>query len=197
MGLILLLRAKRKNQQSEVAKCDEILCVATTHILYNPKRGDCKLAQMQKFLAHLDRIAYKESIVNNENRVEFVYYPTILCGDFNFVNNSKLFEFVSSGKLENYKDLQTNIMSGQFETRRVSATIGNTLLPSYLGISDQSQFKEEIIKRLNQARQLETNNNFVIKYDQAQDCLLGGLLKNKYILNKFFIYFENKINFDS
>lgn len=34
------------------------LVVATTHLLYNPKRTDVRLAQMQVFLAEIDRFAY-------------------------------------------------------------------------------------------------------------------------------------------
>jgi protein angel len=34
--------------------------VATTHLLYNPKRHDVKLAQMQILLAEVERIAFKD-----------------------------------------------------------------------------------------------------------------------------------------
>jgi mRNA deadenylase, exonuclease subunit and related nucleases len=35
------------------------LVVATTHLLYNPKRHDVKLAQMQILLAEVERFAFK------------------------------------------------------------------------------------------------------------------------------------------
>ena len=35
------------------------LCVATTHMLFNPKRGDIKLAQLAVLLAELDRFTRK------------------------------------------------------------------------------------------------------------------------------------------
>lgn len=44
--------------------------VATTHLLYNPKRNDVRQAQMQLFLAEIDKISYRkgfgyvESILN-------------------------------------------------------------------------------------------------------------------------------------
>jgi protein angel len=129
------------------------LCVATTHILYNPKRGDCKLAQLQVLLANLDRLAFKgsqiDSCVNEENRLVPIYYPTVLCGDFNCVNNSDLYKFLIESKLENYKCLNRNVMSGQFQTSRNAIQIERALLPEHLGISDQCQFEEEVKKRLN------------------------------------------------
>ena len=38
---------------------DMRLCVATTHLLFNPKRGDIKLAQLAVLLAELDRFTRK------------------------------------------------------------------------------------------------------------------------------------------
>lgn len=37
---------------------DAPIVVATTHLLYNPKRADIRLAQTQVFLAEIDRFAY-------------------------------------------------------------------------------------------------------------------------------------------
>lgn len=34
--------------------------VATTHLLYNPRRSDVRLAQMQLFLAEIDRASYRK-----------------------------------------------------------------------------------------------------------------------------------------
>lgn len=42
--------------------------VTTTHLLYNPKREDVRLAQLQVLLAEIDRIAYIDTSVFN-NRV--------------------------------------------------------------------------------------------------------------------------------
>jgi protein angel len=37
---------------------DTPIVVATTHLLYNPKRTDVRLAQMQVLLAEIDRFAF-------------------------------------------------------------------------------------------------------------------------------------------
>jgi protein angel len=73
--------------------------VATTHLLYNPKRQDIRLAQIQVLLAELDRI----SKINENN--DKTNLPIILSGDFNLqpysaphnlIVNGKTFEFNNS-----------------------------------------------------------------------------------------------------
>lgn len=66
------------------------LCVANTHVLFNPRRGDIKLAQMALFLAEIDKIA---------KTTEGRYYPVILCGDLNSVPDSPLYKFIRNGEL--------------------------------------------------------------------------------------------------
>lgn len=125
------------------------ICVATTHILYNPKRGDCKLAQLQYFLAHIDMIAFKCVKKVNEKLVH-IYTPVIMCGDFNCDFRSKFYEFIRNGKLSDYKNLNRNLLSGQIESTGSYIPIENGLqsLGDELNISDQCQFKQEVTKRI-------------------------------------------------
>lgn len=51
IGIVMRLSPKINNNQCIV--------VATTHLLFNPKRHDIKLAQMQMLLAEIDRVAFK------------------------------------------------------------------------------------------------------------------------------------------
>jgi len=51
IGIVLRL-SPRKNE-------DENLIVSTTHILYNKKRHDVKLAQVHLLLAEIERVSYK------------------------------------------------------------------------------------------------------------------------------------------
>ncbi len=166
------MKARNKPQDKEH---ESRLCVATTHILYNPKRGDVKLAQLQMLLANIDRLAFKGSQMLGEQIVP-QYYPTILCGDFNCVNDSKLYEFMSTGKLQNFRELNRNEISGQFETSRYPIYI-NEMLPKQLGISDQSQYVEEVNKRMNVAlskskAQVDDADNFDVEIKAA--CWQGG-----------------------
>lgn len=179
--MILQLRVKSKH---ECEKAEEKrLIVATTHILFNPKRGDCKLAQIQVLLAHIDKLAYKKSKVTSDNKLFPEYYPTILCGDFNFANNSKLYEFLTNSKLTNYKDLSRNIISGLHEYNKGNAKIENTLLPKEIGISDQSQFKIEVDKRL---AEMNSDSNL------EAYCSFGGMhLRHTFKFNSVYDHVVN------
>ena len=115
--------------------------------MYNPKRGDCKLAQLSLLLANLDKIAFKKTKTIN-NKIIPVYHPTILCGDFNCAHDSKIYEFLYKSKLNNYDRLSRNNISGQYEKKGSSVCLENPLLPEILNISDQSQYKDEVEKRL-------------------------------------------------
>lgn len=88
VGLVLLL-------QPLLPECMDLkavspLCVANTHVLFNPRRGDIKLAQMALLLAEIDKIA---------KTPEGSYYPVILCGDLNSVPDSPLYKFIRNGQL--------------------------------------------------------------------------------------------------
>lgn len=52
VGVVLRLRLKKSPRHAIV--------VATTHLLYNQRRSDVKLAQTQLMLAEIDRLAYNK-----------------------------------------------------------------------------------------------------------------------------------------
>ncbi|KAL7632492.1 UNVERIFIED_CONTAM: hypothetical protein RMT77_017205 [Armadillidium vulgare] len=104
-------------------------CVATTHLLFNPKRHDVRLAQMTIFLTELDRICY----IKEENNTP-KYCPVILTGDFNSEPHTPLLKFIKYGSL-NYSN----------------TTRGSALIPSSLGVSEYCQHKS-----LSQGRYLQS-----------------------------------------
>jgi len=53
VGIIVKL-SLRDNPQTQVV-------IATTHLLYNPKRNDIRLAQIQLILAEIERLAFIEN----------------------------------------------------------------------------------------------------------------------------------------
>ena len=63
--------------------------VATTHLLYNPKRQDIRLVQIQILLAELDRISKIQDIEAN--------VPVILTGDFNLQPNTAPYNLLTKG----------------------------------------------------------------------------------------------------
>ena len=138
--MILLLKERYGNKRK--------ICVATTHLLYNPRRGDCKLAQIQLLLAHLDRMAFKSYAVNKDLSLRPIYHPTFLCGDFNCLPTSKLYEFITSGELRDFHTLNRCLFSGQSNFSNSSQTIPCPLLPLEMNISEQCQFADLVDKRI-------------------------------------------------
>lgn len=88
MGLVLLLQPLLTESLGE--KAIGPLCVANTHVLYSPRRGDIKLAQMSLLLAEIDKTA---------KLADGSYCPIILCGDLNSVPDSPLYKFIRNGQL--------------------------------------------------------------------------------------------------
>jgi protein angel len=71
--------------------------VATTHLLYNPKRQDIRLAQIQILLAELDRISKVDGSDRKTN------LPIILSGDFNLQPYSAPYNLIVNGKIICFK----------------------------------------------------------------------------------------------
>lgn len=88
VGLVLLLQPLLPESLGD--KSVSPLCVANTHVLYNPRRGDIKLAQMALLLAEVDKTA---------KMADGNYCPIILCGDLNSVPDSPLYKFIRNGQL--------------------------------------------------------------------------------------------------
>uniref|UniRef100_A0A8B9JX30 Angel homolog 2 (Drosophila) n=1 Tax=Astyanax mexicanus TaxID=7994 RepID=A0A8B9JX30_ASTMX len=85
VGLILLLQPVDPSGSA----CS--ICVANTHLLYNPRRGDIKLSQLAMLLAEISRVA---------RLADGGSCPVLLCGDFNSVPQSPLYRFIKESKLE-------------------------------------------------------------------------------------------------
>lgn len=107
--------------------------VATTHLLFNPKRTDVRLAQIQVLLAELHRIAH-----NGQHSI-----PIILSGDFNLKPDSEPFRLIT-GKSVHIANLfmQRKIVHGGNSSRST-----RQLLPNELGISDNCQHYDVIVHK--------------------------------------------------
>ena len=71
-----------------------LLHIATSHILFNPNRGDIKLAQVQLLL---DRLAERASLLSPSQPGD--ERGIIVCGDFNAVPQSGMYHFLTHGKI--------------------------------------------------------------------------------------------------
>lgn len=119
-----------------------VFCVATTHLLYNPKAGEVKLAQLGYLLAELHRMATIPGEI--PNYIIIIDYrchadtdkllPVILCGDFNSVPNSHIVNFISSARLD-YSNVSASEVAG-FSRRHSQRRIPAPLFPSVMGISN-------------------------------------------------------------
>ncbi|XP_076873386.1 protein angel homolog 2 [Brachyhypopomus gauderio] len=126
VGLILLL------QPVEPSASTRSVCVANTHLLYNPRRGDIKLAQLAMLLAEISRVAGQAGDA----------CPVVLCGDFNSVPWSPLCRFIKTGCLE-YADMPIGKVSGQEESPRGQRHLTAPIWPGCLGISQQCQYEPQ------------------------------------------------------
>ncbi|CAB1335172.1 unnamed protein product [Coregonus sp. 'balchen'] len=133
VGIVLLLQPII-TQGSEVTAKGPPLCVATTHLLFNTRRGDVKLTQLAILLAEID------CIVRN-CKVKGEHCNVVLCGDFNALPNMPLYQLITTRQLY-YHGLPAWMISGQEDLsynihhRRVFAP----LWPSTVGIDDNCQY---------------------------------------------------------
>ncbi|GAB4854138.1 hypothetical protein Ancab_022722 [Ancistrocladus abbreviatus] len=75
--------------------------ICNIHVLYNPKRGEIKLGQVRVLL---DRAQAVSKIWSDA--------PVVICGDFNCVPKSPLYNFISEQKLD-LSELDRDKISGQ------------------------------------------------------------------------------------
>ncbi|XP_070157664.1 protein angel [Polyergus mexicanus] len=110
--------------------------VATTHLLYNPRRNDVRLAQTQLLLAEIERIAFVENTMMGPK-----YLPIILTGDFNLEPFTGVYKFLTEGSFE-YYGKGRNLEPSQYNF------LSNSLIPSRLCITDNCQHFNILTQRL-------------------------------------------------
>eukprot|EP01134_Creolimax_fragrantissima_P000472 CFRG0472T1 len=120
----------------EVRESGKFVCVATTHLLFNPKRGDVKLGQLAMLFAEIDLIKTKLRSIQTKSQLQTCTHmytrknissiPVIVCGDFNFRPQTDLFNFILDGKLE----IDTMKRAKQFGVANGSAS-AKSILPQH------------------------------------------------------------------
>ncbi|XP_076239915.1 protein angel isoform X2 [Calliopsis andreniformis] len=120
-----------------IKECPETeLVIATTHLLYNPKRNDVRLGQTQLLLAEIERIAFIENTLTGPK-----YLPIILAGDFNLEPYSGVYKFITEGAFE-YQGKGRNLEPTEYRS------LSNSLIPPRLYITDNCQHFNILKKRL-------------------------------------------------
>ncbi|KAG8190519.1 hypothetical protein JTE90_006685 [Oedothorax gibbosus] len=145
IGLIAVLKPNHRNAGNV------LLHVATTHLLYNPKRGDIKMCQLRWLLAELERMA----LIDVKNDVRR-YQPVILCGDLNIQPHSPLYQFIETGRI-NVANTTCGDLSGQIKNKNAGRPIRfETLKLDKIGINKGSRFENEPPKK-HQKRKTQPN----------------------------------------
>uniref|UniRef100_A0A1I8ED37 Endo/exonuclease/phosphatase domain-containing protein n=1 Tax=Wuchereria bancrofti TaxID=6293 RepID=A0A1I8ED37_WUCBA len=104
-------------------------CIANTHLLFNKRRGDVKLAQLAVLLANIDKECGPES--GQE-------CPYVVCGDFNIQPYSPLYNFIMSGEIC-FTNLRRGDISGQGSSGGPFVSVN--LLPEDIRIARNCRFK--------------------------------------------------------
>ncbi|KAG7389709.1 RNA exonuclease ngl2 [Phytophthora pseudosyringae] len=86
IALTAVVEAKNGTNGSGTAR----FVVANTHLLFNPNRGEIKLAQLDMLLKHLTSLRQEHGPM----------LPILLSGDFNLAPHSPLYHFLSTGELD-------------------------------------------------------------------------------------------------
>ncbi len=144
-NIALLVKLTPLKQKSGVPSKKARLIIANTHLLFNPRRGDIKLAQMMLFLAEIDKLAcHTNSMLQTAEKP--LYYPTIVCGDFNSEPYGPLYKLLIEGKLR-YQGLYRAAVSGQAEGGNFGVSLDRELLPRWMGITDNCQYVGQVAER--------------------------------------------------
>lgn len=130
VGLVVLLKPNGATDQSGSSP---FICVANTHLLYNPRRGDVKLAQLAILLAEISRLSCLPDGSTN---------PVVLCGDFNSTPGSPLYSFLTKGYL-NYRGMPMGMVSGQESSPRGQRPLTVPIWSPSLGINQNCQYENQ------------------------------------------------------
>lgn len=89
---IVLLLQPVATRGSNTKPMGPLLCVVNTHLLFNPRRGDVKLAQLAMLLAEMNQVV--QSLKD-----QGVCCDLVMCGDFNSVPHKPLYQLITTGQL--------------------------------------------------------------------------------------------------
>ena len=119
-------------------------CVATTHLLFNPKAGDVKLAQLGCLLAELHRMAsfppYSPAATSSSSSPSPApLLPCLICGDLNSTPLSPLLSFLESSSLD-LTQYSAPEVAGYFPGRNRTRPIPIPLFPDCINIGSDCRY---------------------------------------------------------
>uniref|UniRef100_A0A915I0Y6 Endonuclease/exonuclease/phosphatase domain-containing protein n=1 Tax=Romanomermis culicivorax TaxID=13658 RepID=A0A915I0Y6_ROMCU len=109
------------------------MVIANTHLLFNPGRGDIKLGQLALLLARIKQV----TLINQQSKQRL---PTLICGDFNCLPSSPLYNFITRGEI-NYHGMQRGDVTGQY--KKGGPKICSPLLPPAMGVNENCELVQK------------------------------------------------------
>ncbi|KAF7731767.1 Glucose-repressible alcohol dehydrogenase transcriptional effector [Apophysomyces ossiformis] len=112
--------------------------VANSHIHWDPSFADVKLVQVGMLMDELDKLAARHlsppaSSPNGAKYSSTSKLPTVVCGDFNSVPDSGVYEFLSRGSIkQNHDDFGDHIY-GSYTTEGLSHSLSLKSTYSHIG----------------------------------------------------------------
>lgn len=143
VGLIVLL---------EVSNSQRKFLIATTHLLFNPARGDIKLCQLAILLSRLKKLASAETDP----------LPSIVCGDFNSTPQSPLYKLMVHGSLF-YQGLPRGEITGQ--GRKGGSRLSWPILPELSNVTENCECIEPNSVTKNEAQQTSSTMKGFLNHD--------------------------------
>lgn len=156
VAVVVLLKPRVSGHASHHS--NSLLCVSNTHLLFNKKRGDIKLAQLACLFAEIEELAR----ISPPGKTDSCYHPIICCGDFNSTPFSPIYDFVMRGFLD-YNGMHRDNFSGQSYFRKYTQrqALTSNVLPWELGITTSCVKRNESSKT-DEHLQLSTSRNLAI-----------------------------------
>jgi len=163
--------------RAEIFKTNTPICVGNTHLLFNTKRGDIKLAQLAHLFAEVDRLS-------TDCRSNL---PVILCGDFNSTPFSPLYDFLIKGELK-FDGISKTVISGQDGSAKNESNyaLRDNVFPPDLGLTHTCKWRDSVQKQngINNIIDLTSDNDDYQTYLKEE----RGILKHDLELNSCYMH---------
>lgn len=139
VAVVVLLKPRATGSASRHS--NSLVCVSNTHVLFNKKRGDIKLAQLACLFSEIEEMAR----ISSPGKDGAYYHPIISCGDYNSIPFSPIYGFVVRGFLD-YTGMHRDNFSGQSHFCRSyppQYALTSNLIPWELGITTSCAKRSE------------------------------------------------------
>jgi mRNA deadenylase 3'-5' endonuclease subunit Ccr4 len=83
------------------------IAIANTHVLFNPRRGDVKVAQLRLLIKHLQALVAKSLPPQQQQHV-----AALVVGDLNHQPHTAVYQFMSKGWVDCLRQQRKNMAGG-------------------------------------------------------------------------------------